>query len=83
MALAGATSYVDAIVPWVFAIWDSIGWADIYKPLFNPEPMNTYAYRPLSVILKLGLLLTGRDAWLMTLVHALILPVFGLVSARF
>ena len=84
VALCGVTNYVDAIVPWVFGICDSIPWVDVYKPLFNPEPMNTYAYRPLSVVLlKLGLVLTGREPWLITLVHSCILPVFGVVSARF
>jgi hypothetical protein len=84
LAVCGMTAGVDAIVPWVFGIVDFIDVSDVWRPLYNPEPMDTFAYRPLSVVLlKVGLWITGRDATAMTAIHALILPAFALAARGF
>ena len=84
LAFAGTTEHVDAIVPWVFGIVDGIPFADLWRPVYNPEPMDTYAYRPLAVLtLKVALWVSGRDPVALTLAHGLVLACFALVSARF
>ena len=82
LAALGTLPAVDAIVPWVFGIVDRIAWVDLWRPVYNPEPMDTYAYRPLSVaILKVALALT-RDSMVLTAIHGLTLAVFGVVARR-
>lgn len=82
LAVLGTLPAVDAIVPWVFGIVDHIPWADVWRPVYNPEPMDTYAYRPLSVvILKLALALTRSPA-VLTAAHGLVLSAFGVVARR-
>ncbi len=84
LAAAGTTEAVDAIVPWVFGIVDSMSWVDVWRPAYNPEPMNTYTYRPLTVvILKFALLVTGRTVVAITFLHALVLVAFGLSAHSF
>ncbi|MFT7623338.1 MAG: hypothetical protein ACI9WU_002521, partial [Myxococcota bacterium] len=84
LGLLGAVQPVDSIVPWVIQIVDGVAWSDVWRPIHNPEPMDTYAYRPLSVVmLKLGLVLTGRNIWAMTLLHALTPMAFGVIAIGF
>ncbi|HIA00660.1 MAG TPA: hypothetical protein EYN66_01900 [Myxococcales bacterium] len=84
LALLGVTEGSDGIIHWVYGIVDSISYTDIWRPLYNPEPMDTYAYRPLSVVmLKLGLWATGRSVLALTVIHSLALVAFGLVGRRF
>lgn len=81
--MAGVTETPDGIVRWVFGIVDGIAWSDVWRPVYNPEPMDTYAYRPLAVVLiKLGLLFT-RDPMALAAVHALAIPAFGLAALGF
>ena len=88
LALVGTTEAVDGIVPWVYGIVDRVAWLDLWRPIYNPEPMDTYAYRPLAVALvKVGLTvadtvgLARTGAWL-TAAHGLVLVAFGLSSLR-
>ncbi|MFT5434298.1 MAG: hypothetical protein ACI9OJ_005011, partial [Myxococcota bacterium] len=89
LAWAGTTDGVDSIVYYVFAIVDQIG-ADpisLIKPVYNPPPMYTHAYRPLSTALvKFGGWAFGRDVeglkWL-TFAHGLFLIPYGLAARRF
>ncbi len=84
LALAGAVAPVDSIVPWVVDIVNGIDWVDVWRPIYNPEPMDTWAYRPLSVvILKLGLLVTGSHYHALTMLHALTLILFAWASLGF
>jgi hypothetical protein len=84
LALAGLTSYTDGIVRYVTVVVDGISWWDIHKPVFDPPPMNTYTYRPLTVVLvKLELLLSGRDPFWMTVLHLPVVPWLGLATHRF
>ena len=88
LAWAGVTTGVDSIVHYVFAIVDQIPATplELLKPVYNPEPMYTHAYRPLSTALvKLGCAVFGRtDGGLQTMafVHALFLVPYG-ISARY
>ncbi|MBT9555115.1 MAG: hypothetical protein IV100_03750, partial [Myxococcales bacterium] len=88
LALVGTTEAVDGIVPWVYGIVDRVPWVYLWRPIYNPEPMDTYAYRPLAVALvkvgltvadALGLARTGQ--WL-TALHGLVLVAFGLSAHR-
>ncbi len=80
----GVTEYTDGIVRYVTSIVDGIAWIDVWRPVFDPPPMNTYTYRPLTtVIVKLELLLTNRDPELMTAVHSLSVVWYGFAIHRF
>ncbi len=89
LAWGGVVDGADSIVHYVFGIVDGVGNdpLSIIKPIFNPEPMFTYAYRPLStVILKLGGLVFERDTEglkAFTFLHGLALVLFGLGARRF
>lgn len=84
LAAAGLTEGADAIVQWVFGIVDGIAYTDVWRPLYNPEPMDTYAYRPLSVLLlKLGLLVCDRSVLAMSATHGVVLVFFGLAAFGF
>ena len=81
LAALGTLPAVDAIVPWVFGIVDSVAWGDVWRPVYNPEPMDTYAYRPLSVVvLKALRLLLGDQTVVMTALHGLVFVAFGQVA---
>ncbi len=88
LALAGVTSAQDSIVHYVFAIVDGVAWDpwSLLQPIYNPEPMYTHAYRPLSTTaVKLGGLLFGRDAEGMARhqwAHGLALAPFGWAARR-
>lgn len=89
LAWAGVAEGVDSIVYYVFAICDNIpnDPIAILKPVFNPPPMYTHAYRPLSTaMVKLGSAVFGRDTqglqW-MTFAHGLLLVPYGLGARRF
>ena len=88
-AWVGVQDGVDSIVYYVFAIVDKVP-ADpisILQPIYNPPPMYTHAYRPLSTALvKLGSAAFGRtDGGLQafTLAHGLLLVGYGLAARRF
>ncbi len=88
LAVAGLAADVDPITWYVFEIVDRIGadpWS-LLQPIYNPPPMFTYAYRPLSTAgVKLLSALFGRDAGglrLQGLVHGLVLIPYGLAAAR-
>lgn len=89
LAWGGVVDGADSIIYYVFGIVDKVpnDPLSILKPIFNPEPMYTYAYRPLSTaILKLGGLAFGRDIEslkLFTFLHGLVLILFGLGARRF
>lgn len=83
-ALAGLTDYTDGIVRYVTHVVEAHPWAELWRPVFDPPPMNTYTYRPLTVALvKLQLLLSGGDAWWMSVMHLLCVPWFGFATHRF
>jgi len=70
LAAVGVTDHSDSIVPYVVRVVDGMDWMDLWKPAFDPPPMNTYTYRPFTVLLvKLQLLVTGRDEYWMTVIH--------------
>ena len=86
LAICGGTNGVDSIVWYVFAIVDAIAndpWS-ILQPVYNPPPMYTHAYRPLSTaIVKLLSAGFERDvAGLesMTIAHGLGLVAYGLAA---
>lgn len=88
LAWAGGAPGVDSIVFYVFEIVDKIPWdpASLLAPIYNPPPMYTHAYRPLSTVLtKLGGDAFGHDLeslrWL-TMTHALFLVPYGLAARR-
>jgi hypothetical protein len=84
LAAFGVTEGNDGIVAWVFDIVGNHPLTDIWQPVYNPEPMDTYAYRPLSVVLlKVAAALLGDHTMVWTAVHSLILVAYGLVSRRF
>lgn len=84
LAAAGVTDYTDGIVRYVARIVDGMAFTDLYQPAFDPPPMNTYTYRPLTVLMvKLELLLCGRDPFYMTLLHGLSIPWLGFATHRF
>ena len=81
LAAFGVTEGNDGIVAWVFDIVGNHPLTDIWQPVYNPEPMDTYAYRPLSVVLlKIAAALFGDHTMVWTAVHSLILVAYGLVS---
>jgi len=89
LAWAGVQEGVDSIVHYVFTIVDQVPSDPIslLKPVWNPEPMYTRAYRPLSTALvKLGSAIFGRDPsglqWF-TFAHGLFLIGYGLSARRF
>lgn len=88
LAWAGMAPGVDSIVYYVFGIVDQIpnDPLSIIKPVYNPEPMYTHAYRPLSTaIVKLGGWLFGRDETGMirhTFAHGLLIIPYGLGARR-
>lgn len=89
LAWAGVNDGVDSIVHYVFLIVDQVesNFISLLKPVWNPEPMYTRAYRPLSTALvKLGSLVFGRDdvglQWF-TFAHGLFLIGYGLAARRF
>ena len=89
LAAAGVVPGADSIVWYVFAIVDGIP-ADpvsLLKPIYNPPPMYTHAYRPLSTaVLKAGSALFGRDPGglqVQTFLHGLVLLPYGLAAWRF
>lgn len=86
LALAGVVDGVDSIVWYVLAITDGVA-ADplsLLKPIYNPPPMYTHAYRPLSTALvklgqaAFGLEPAGLRAW--TFAHGLLLAPYGLAA---
>ncbi|MFT7625597.1 MAG: hypothetical protein ACI9WU_004788 [Myxococcota bacterium] len=80
----GVTDYTDGIVRYVTAIVDNIAWYELWRPVFDPPPMNTYTYRPLTAaIVKLELLLSGRDPVIMTALHSLSVVWYGFAVYRF
>ena len=88
LAALGVVEGVDSIVWYVFAIVDQIGsdpWS-ILKPVYNPPPMYTHAYRPLSAALtKLGSAAFGRGEvglQLQIFTHGLFLVGYGLAARR-
>lgn len=84
LGLAGLTEYTDGIVRYVTHVVDAIAWTDVWRPAFDPPPMNTYTYRPLTVVMvKLELLLAGRDPYWMTVLHLLTIPWLGFAAHRF
>jgi len=84
LAAAGVTEYTDGIVRYVAGVVDGISWLDLWKPAFDPPPMNTYTYRPLTVVsVKLGLLITDRNTMAMAVLHGLTIPWLGLAAHRF
>ncbi len=89
LAWGGVVDGADSIIYYVFGIVDKVpnDPLSILKPIFNPEPMYTYAYRPLSTaILKLGGFAFGRDIESLkafTFLHGLALIFFGLGARRF
>lgn len=84
LAAAGVTEYTDGIVRYVTRIVDGHAWLDLWRPAFDPPPMNTYTYRPLTVaMVKLELLLCGRDTVWMTILHAASIPWLGFAVHRF
>ena len=89
LAFAADVGGFDSIVYYVFAIVDGVG-ADpisLIKPIYNPPPMYTHAYRPLSTaLIKLGGWLFGRDPsglTVLAVVHALFLIPYGLGARHF
>lgn len=65
LAAAGVAPGVDSIVWYVFAIVDGVPdtVGGVLRPIYNPPPMYTHAYRPLSTALvKLGSAAFGRTA---------------------
>ncbi len=88
LAWAGTTIGVDSIVFYVFDIVDRIPWhpAALLEPIYNPPPMYTHAYRPLSTVLtKLGGDVFGHDLESLrqlTFVHGLFLVPYGLAARR-
>ena len=83
-ALAGLTDYSDGIVRYVIGVVDGHPWSELWRPVFDPPPMNTHTYRPLTVALvKLQLLLSARDTWWMTVMHLACIPWFGFAAHRF
>ena len=89
LAWGGVVDGADSIIYYVFGIVDKVpnDPLSILKPIFNPEPMYTYAYRPLSTaILKLGGFAFGRDIESLkafTFLHGLALVFFGLGARSF
>ena len=82
--LVGLADYADGIVEYVVGIVDGIAWSDLWRPIFDPPPMNTYTYRPLTALsVKVLLAVSGGDTQTMTAIHVLTLPWFGLASWRF
>ncbi|MBT9560516.1 MAG: hypothetical protein IV100_31115 [Myxococcales bacterium] len=82
--LLGLADYADGIVEYVVGIVDGIAWSDLWRPVFDPPPMNTYTYRPLTTLsVKVLLAVSGGDTQVMTALHVLCLPWFGLASWRF
>ena len=89
LAWGGVVEGADSIVYYVFGIVDGVpnDPLSVIKPIFNPEPMFTFAYRPLSTaVLKLGSIIFGRDTAglaAFTFVHGRVLIASGLGARRF
>lgn len=89
LALCGVVGGVDSIVWYVYAIADGIPTdpLSLLQPVYNPPPMYTHAYRPLSTTLvKAGSALFGRETLglqLQTFTHGLVLLPYGLAAWRF
>jgi hypothetical protein len=89
LAWLGVAPGVDSIVFYVFDIVDQIPWdpIELLKPIYNPPPMYTHAYRPLSTFfVKAGAELFGRDLLSLerfTFAHGLFLVPYGLAARRF
>ncbi len=61
----------DGIVRYVTDIVRPIPWADLWRPIFDPPPMNTMTYRPLTALsVKVLMALTGEDVFWMAVLHA-------------
>jgi len=89
LAWGGVVDGADSIIYYVFGIIDEVpnDLLSIIKPIFNTEPMFTFAYRPLSTaLLKLGSEVFDRDIEglkTFTFVHGLALVLFGAGARRF
>ena len=89
LAWGGVVDGADSIIYYVFGIIDQVpnNLFSIIKPIFNTEPMFTFAYRPLSTaLLKLGSVVFERDIEglkAFTFVHGLALILFGAGARRF
>lgn len=86
LAAAGVAPGMDSIVWYVFSIVDGVPDTvrGVLAPIYNPPPMYTHAYRPLStVLLKAGTGLFGRGPdglAAMGFAHGLILVAYGLAG---
>jgi hypothetical protein len=89
LAWGGVVDGADSIIYYVFGIVDQVpnNPLSIIRPIFNTEPMFTFAYRPLSTaLLKLGSEVFERDIEglkAFTFVHGLALVLFGAGARRF
>jgi len=89
LAWGGVVDGADSIIYYVFGIIDQVpnDLLSIIRPIFNTEPMFTFAYRPLSTaLLKLGSEVFQRDIEglkAFTFAHGLALVLFGAGARSF
>ena len=85
LAWAGAVPVVDHMTHTVLGIVDPIAWTEIWRPYWNPAPMNVAGVRPGSVLLmklvSLGLSNNALPApALLGMLAGLQLAIFGVGS---